>query len=82
MIKDTVPGVVGNCASTSAWVTAWITLHSEPVLHIMSVVAGIIASIATAAYYILEYRRARKERTRDDELKQAKRRRAQRKKVR
>lgn len=62
MIRDTVPGVAGNCASGGAWLIAWFTLHGEPVLHVMSVVAGIIASIATAAYYILEYRRARKER--------------------
>lgn len=59
MIKDTVPGVAGNCTTGVAFGMAWMTANSLPFLHILSVVVGILASIATAAYYFVEWRAAR-----------------------
>lgn len=62
MIKDTIPGVVGNCSAGAAFGIAWITDNAMPALHILSVIVGIVASVATAMYYLLEWRRVRKER--------------------
>lgn len=62
MIKDTIPGVVGNCSVATSFGVAWLTDNAMPALHVISVVVGILASLATAMYYLLEYRRAQKER--------------------
>lgn len=62
MIKDTIPGVVGNCSVVTSFSIAWLTDNAVPVLHVISVIVGIIASIATAMYYLLEWRAVRKRR--------------------
>lgn len=62
MIKDTIPGVVGNCSVATSFGIAWLTDNAMPTLHVLSVVAGIVASVATALYYLLEWRAARKRR--------------------
>lgn len=62
MIKDTIPGVVGNCSAGAAFGVAWLTDNAMPALHLLSVVVGIVASVATAMYYLIEWRAARKRR--------------------
>lgn len=62
MIKETVPGVAGNCTTGVAFGLAWVTANSMPFLHILSVLVGIVASVATAAYYFVEWRAARQHR--------------------
>jgi len=57
-VKETVPGVVGNCTSGVAYVLAYVTAETLPILHVMSLLAGVLASSATFAYYIVQWRRA------------------------
>lgn len=63
-IKDTVPGVAGNCTTAAAFTIAWITTNALPWLHVLSVMVGIGASVATGIYYMRAARtkRARRER--------------------
>jgi len=64
VIKDTIPGVVGNCASVTAFSVAWLTDNALPVVHVFSILAGTAASIATAAYYVVSWQARRNERNR------------------
>lgn len=57
MIKETAPGVVGNCASAGAFALAWFTANALPILHVISILVGIGASIGTAGYYFVAWRK-------------------------
>lgn len=63
-VKETIPGVAGNCASGAAWTLAWITANVEPALHMLAVLVGILTSGATFAYYIVQWQAARAKRGR------------------
>jgi hypothetical protein len=56
-IKATVPGVAGNATAAGSFGVAYFTVTVMPVLHAFSILAGIIASVATAVYYIREIKR-------------------------
>lgn len=58
-VKDTVPGVVGNCTSAGAFTVAWMTANVLPWLHLLSVAVGILASAGTAGYYFVAWREGR-----------------------
>lgn len=58
-VKETVPGVVGNCTSASAFTLAWVTMNVLPWLHLLSVAVGILASGGTAVYYFVQWRNGR-----------------------
>lgn len=73
-VKETMPGIIGNCASGAAFVAAWLTNDGLPLLHVISVVIGIIVGIGTAGYYFAMWRRA----TRSLNEKNARRRKARR----
>lgn len=55
-VRDTAPGVVGNCIGTGAFTVAWMTTNVLPWLHILSVLVGILASAGTAGYYFVAWR--------------------------
>lgn len=59
-VKETMPGIIGNCASGAALVAAWLTNDGLPILHVISVVIGIIVGIGTAGYYFAMWRRAKR----------------------
>lgn len=52
--KTTIPGLIGNATAGGAFTIAYLTDDVIPVLHAISLVAGIVAAFATAAYYIRE----------------------------
>lgn len=54
-VKETMPGLAGNCVSGSAWTIAWATEAVMPWLHIISVVVGILASAGTAGFYFMAW---------------------------
>lgn len=56
-LKETIPGVVGNGTSASAFTVAYVTADILPWLHIASIIAGFVASVCTAIYYVREMRR-------------------------
>lgn len=58
-VKDTVPGVVGNCIGGGAFTIAWMTTNVLPWLHLLSVAVGILASAGTAGYYFVAWREGR-----------------------
>lgn len=62
VIRETVPGVAGNCTTGVAFGLAWMTANTLPLLHILSVLVGILASVATAGYYFYEWRADRQHR--------------------
>lgn len=60
-VKETMPGVAGNCTTVGAFSVAWFTEEVLPTLHALSLLVGIIAGCATAAYYYVMWRKARQE---------------------
>ena len=63
-LRETTPGLIGNCTAGAAWGIAWLTADGLPILHALSMVAGILLSIITGAYYFAKWRLARSERKR------------------
>jgi hypothetical protein len=71
-VKETVPGIIGNCAVGVAGIVAWITADGLPILQAVSLLCGILVALATAGYYFVMWRRVR----RKEEAEAARRRRA------
>lgn len=56
-VRETLPGVAGNVTSSGAFTVAYLTTDVLPWLHVVSILAGIIASVATTIYYIYKMRK-------------------------
>jgi hypothetical protein len=56
-----MPGVTGVGLSSTSGLLAWVTADGLPILHAVSVLATIFASVATGIYYIAKWRQSRKD---------------------
>lgn len=62
MLDHTAPGAGAACTTYSALAVAWVTSGVEPALHVVSLLVGIAAGIATAGYYFVQWHGVRKHR--------------------
>ena len=58
-VKETAPGIVAGCATVGSFAIAWLTQDGIPVLHALSLLAGVAAGFATALYYLVMAVKAR-----------------------